>query len=436
MATDLLPDRRLPIPPRSRVALAFCLLISCEIALAQARFSAADESAARDWLRRAAQPLASSAPAAAELQPMVDRMKGARLIGLGAATQGSHEEAAFKSALTRALVADGRISAVAFEASLSGGRRLDAYVRGGAGTAADALREAGIGASVATAEVAELLDWLRSSNLAGREPVRVIGFDVQDVLRDTEAALNFLARFEPAAAELLHESWKPLLNSETLQRPFPGQAAGWTRSQWETVFTAAQVLEDVLLRPLETMRTAPGYQEARHAARAARLGLQVVEPESGGAISRAFDHQRDIALGENLLAFAGSPARVAVWSHDRRLARGALQPIAADAYNTGDVLADRLGPAYKVVGFATRGGGTESLGALLDRAGERYWVDLTTLPDLPWARRWRAFPYERGWPAAAPGVTRSAVPLGNGVDLLVFFRPVTPSRPLLAPTGR
>lgn len=410
-------------------ALGLSLLSACDIAGAQAgRLSAADESAARNWLRHAAQPLASGVPSAIALQPMVDRLKGARVIGLGAAARGAHEEAAFKSALVQALADGGRISAVAFEVNLSGGRRIDAYVRGGPGNAADALRDSGIDASDSTVEVADLLDWLRRWNLAGRDPIRVVGFDVQDVLRDTDAALTFLAPFEPAAAELLRESWEPLLTPETLQRPFAGQAAGWTRAQWETVFTAAQVLEDVLLRPLETMRTAPGHQEARHAARAARLGLQVVEPESGPAISRAVDHRRDIALGENLLALAGPPARVAVWSNDRRLARGALQPIAADAYNTGDVLADRLGAAYKVVGFASRRGGEDPLGALLERAGERYWVDLAALPDAPWARRWRALPYERAWPDA--GATRPAVPLGNGVDLLVFFRTLTPSRPL------
>lgn len=419
----------MPILDRPCVALAFSLLLACGIAGAQtAGPGAADESAARDWLRRAAQPLRSTAPSPAELQPMLDRLKGARVIGLGAATQSSHEEAAFKAALVRALVAGGHISAIAFEVSHSSGRRIDAYVRGGPGSAAVALHESGIDARSATTEVAELLDWLRGWNLAGRDSIRVVGIDVQDVLRDTDVALTFLAPFEPAAAELLRESWQPLLNPETLRRPFPGQTAGWTRSQWETVFTAAQVLEDVLLRPLETMRTAPGHQEARHAARAARLGLQVVEPESVGAISRAFDHRRDIALGENLLAFAGSPARVAVWSNDRRLARGALQPIAADAYNTGDVLADRLGPAYKVVGFASRRG-TDPLGALLGRVGERYWVDLGALPDAPWARRWRAVPYERGWPAV-DGATRSMVPLGTGIDLLVFFRSVTPAKPL------
>jgi erythromycin esterase len=418
----------LPILHRFSAALAFSLLIACDVAGAQAaRLSSADESATRNWLRRAAQPLVSSSPSAAELQLIVDRLAGARVIGLGA-TQGAYEETAFKASLVEALAAGGRINAVAFEVNLAGGRRIDDYVRGGPGTAADALRESGIGASDATAEVAGLLDWLRRWNLAGHDPIRVVGFDMQDVLRDTDAALTFLAPFEPAAAELLRESWKPLLTPETLRRPFAVQAAGWTREQWETVFTSAQVLEDVLLRPLETMRTAPGHQEARHAARAARLGLQVVEPESAPAISRAVDHRRDIALGENLLALAGSPARVAVWSNDRRLARGALQPIAADAYNTGDVLADRLGAAYKVVGFASRRSGADPLGALLERAGERYWVDLAALPDAPWARRWRAFPYERGWPAA--GAMQPAVPLGNGIDLLVFFRTLTPPRPL------
>jgi hypothetical protein len=77
-----------------------------------------------------------------------------------------------------------------------------------------------------------------------------------------------------------------MLTTETLQRPFAEQVRGWTRAQWEAAFTAAQVLEDVLLRPREMMRMAHGYREARHAARAARLGLQVFEPDAGGAPNR------------------------------------------------------------------------------------------------------------------------------------------------------
>jgi erythromycin esterase len=430
----------------------------------QARLSTADEAAARNWLRRAAHPLPSAAPSPAELQPLVDRLKGARILGLGEATHGTHEDFAFKAALIKALVTAGRINAVAFETNYHGGRRLDAFVRGGPGTAADVLRESGLFSFWVTQEVADLLEWLRAWNAAGKEPIRIVGIDVQDVLRDTDAALGFLATFEPAAVELLRESWKLLLTAETLQRPFPEQVRGWTRAQWESAFTAAQVLEDVLLRPRDMMRMAPGYQEARNAARAARLGLQVFELDAGGTSnSPAGDTRRDIALGENLLALASSPARVALWAHDSHVARGAYLSITPDAYNTGDLLADRLGDAYRVVGFAWRRGAYHALasdaqgnpdraagfkvwqqqlegstlGALLSRSGPaRYWVDTTALPDVPWARNWREYPYERGWQGYVHSEAGAAVPLGRGVDVLVFFDTITPSKLLPAPTPK
>jgi erythromycin esterase len=448
------------------LAAAFALVASVANAGAQtvppqARLSAADEAAARNWLRRAAQPLPSAAPSPAELQPLVDRLKGARVLGLGEATYGTHEDFAFKAALIKALVMAGRINAVAFEANYHGGRRLDAFIRGEPGTAADALRGSGLFSFWVTQEIAELLEWLRAWNAAGKEPIRVVGIDVQDVLRDTEAALDFLAPFEPAAVELLRESWKPLLTAETLQRPFAEKVRGWTRAQWETAFTAAQVLEDVLLRPREMMRTALGYQEARNAARAARLGLQVFELDAGGAQNppAEADTRRDIALGESLLALAGAPARVALWAHDSHVARGAYRTMAPDAYNTGDLLADRLGDAYRVVGFAWRRGAFHALagdaqgnpdraagfkvwqqqlagstlGALLARSGPpRYWVDLTALPDTPWSRHWREYPYERGWQGYVHSEAGAAVPLGRGVDVLVFFDTITPSRLLPA----
>ncbi len=451
------------------LAVASALFLSVMQAVAQsspsqASLSAADETAARHWLRRTAQPLSGAAPSATELQPLVDRLQGARVIGLGEATHGTHEDFALKAALIKALVTAGRINAVAFEANYHGGRRLDAYVQGGPGTSADALRESGLFSFWVTQEVADLLEWLRTWNVAGKEPIRLVGIDVQDVLRDTDAALGFLAAFEPAAVELLRESWKPMLTSESLQRPFAEQVRGWTRAQWEAAFTAAQVLEDVLLRPREMMRMAHGYREARHAARAARLGLQVFEPDAGGApnASAGTDSGRDIALGENLLALAASPARVALWSHDSRVARGAYLGITPAAYNTGDVLADRLGDAYRVVGFAWRRGAYHALagdaqggpdraagfkvwqqqlsgntlGALLARSGPpRYWVDLMTLPDVSWSRNWRAHPYERGWQGYVHSESGTAVPLGRGVDVLVFFDRITPSK-LLPGTDR
>jgi erythromycin esterase len=433
-----------------------------QTATAAQRLTPAQQQAVASWLKRHARPLASTAPSAAELQPVIDRLKGARIVGIGEATHGTHEDFAFKVALIKALAGSGRINAIAFEIDFLAGRRLDAYVTGGSGTAADAMRAAGLFSFWMTNEVADLLDWLRAWNSTGKGPIHIVGIDVQDALRDTDFALGLLETYEPSAAAILRDTWKDLLTAESRQRRFNDVVRSWSTSQWEGAYVAAQVLEDLLARPTDRLRQAPEFNDARNAARAARLGLYAAESEvAGGATSEGpgrWQSRRDIAVGEHLLAFAAPPARVAVWAHDAHLARGAFLPLDSSAYNTGDLLADRLGSAYQVVGFAWRRGAFHamtadvsghvdaagslkawreqlpagSLGALLARAGERYWVDLAALPQTAWSKAWRTVPYERGWRTyAVGGAPVPPLPLAHGIDVLVFFDTITPSQLLL-----
>lgn len=427
------------------------------------RLSRADEAAALAWLRKAAHPLSSEAPSAEELKPLLARFDGARVIGVGEATHGTHEDVAFKAAVVKALASTGRINAVAFVTSFRSGQRLDAYVAGGPGTAADALREAGVPPAWMSEEVAGLLDWLRRWNVAGKDRLRIVGVDVQDVLRDTQAALALLAAFEPDAAGPLQDKWKDQLTVEQLQRPFAQVARGWTRSQWEGFFIAAQVLEDLLAQPTARLRQAPGYADARHAARAARLGLLTFEVGAAGTSSPnsavEMELARDLSVGEQLLAIVGPPARAVFWAHDAQVARGATGRTAA--YTTGDLLLDRLGTGYRTVGFAWRRGDfhalsrdaagdvdpsaglkawnvtlpADSLGALLAKTGQqRAWFDLTELPAAPWSKRWRAHPYERGWVGFATGGEKAPpAALGHAFDILVYFDSITPTRLLRAP---
>jgi hypothetical protein len=172
------------------------------------RLANADEAAALAWLKKSAQTLTSEQPAAAELKPLLARLGGARIVGVGEATHGTHEDFAFKAALIKALASAGRINAVAFITGYQSGRRLDAFVAGGPGTAVEALRESGLPPAWMTGEVADLLDWLRGWNAAGKDRIRVVGVDVQDALRDTHAALELLAAVEPEAAGPLQARWK------------------------------------------------------------------------------------------------------------------------------------------------------------------------------------------------------------------------------------
>lgn len=424
------------------------------------KVSAADAAAAVAWLKQAGHRLTTEAPGLAELKPLLERLNGARVVGIGEATHGTHEDVAFKASLIKALVAAGRINAVAWITSRSAGKRLDAYVAGGPGTAADALRDSGLAAHWVTVDVVDLLDWLRTWNLAGKERIHLVGVDVQDVLHDTQSALTLLASVEPEAAAMLQDIWKSELTPDQLRRPFSEVVRGWTRQQWETLFVAARVLEDLLVtRPTTRLAQAPGYSDARHAARAARLGLFAFEFDidgtSGAPLPAEAYSRRDVAAGEQLLAVVGPPARAALWGHDAQVARAAFGADAA--FTTGEYLGDRLGKAYRTVGFAWRRGSvravsgaaegsapasrtldvtlsSDSLGSLVAKAGLRSaWFDLTAVPDAAWSKRWLAQPYDRGWFGGIAGAEKAPpTPLGKAFDVLVFFDTVAPSQPARA----
>src|SRR2546426_12304274 len=88
-------------------------------------------------LRAHAIPLAGVDPAGPDddLAPLLERLAGARLVGLGEATHGDHESFQFRSRLVQTLVRRRGLGAVLFEAGPAEMDPFDRYVTG----AVDAL---------------------------------------------------------------------------------------------------------------------------------------------------------------------------------------------------------------------------------------------------------------------------------------------------------
>src|SRR5919108_5070177 len=138
-------------------------------------------------LRAHAIPLAGTDPELAEddLAPLLGRLAGARLVGLGEATHGDHESFQLKRRLIQALVRQRGFTVVLFE---RGPAEMDAYDRYVTG-ASDTLPLGNELHPWRTEEVRDLSGWLRAWNSghagdagqAGRAadgPVRVAGVTV------------------------------------------------------------------------------------------------------------------------------------------------------------------------------------------------------------------------------------------------------------------
>jgi erythromycin esterase-like protein len=125
-------------------------------------------------LRAHAVPLAGVDPALPDddLVPLLERLAGARLVGLGEATHGDHESFQFRSRLVQTLVRRRGLGAVLFEAGPAEIDPFDRYVIG----ALDTLPTGREPAFWWTEEVRDLLVWLRAWNVGHPDaPVRVGG---------------------------------------------------------------------------------------------------------------------------------------------------------------------------------------------------------------------------------------------------------------------
>ena len=177
-------------------------VLALTAATAQAA-SPADEAAAVAWLKSAAVPFADTSPTASELDALLPHLDGARIIGIGEATHGDHQDQTFKAELIKALVRSGRIDTLALECNRQAGADFDAYVREGRGELTALVRSKSFFRTWHDDEFAGLILWLRAWNVTAAKPIRIIGIDDQDALRDARFALAFIRTRDAALADRL-----------------------------------------------------------------------------------------------------------------------------------------------------------------------------------------------------------------------------------------
>lgn len=382
-------------------------------------------------------------------------LDGARIIGLGEATHGSHEDAAVKAAIIKGLIASGAIRALLLEVNAPGGRELDAFVRSGTGSAYDRLRTAKVFRVVKTQALGDLLGWIRDWNSKAVDPVRIFGIDCQASAQDAMTAFEALKAVSPEAAEQLAPSLQHLLSEEAQALRFPALIKSLTTAQLLEALKALQTLQDTL------SRTGAG-RDAVYAARTAWQGLKAFEMEtSDGKITGdadAYYSRRDVFMAENVLS-APADGAAALWAHNMHVIAG--QPAGTTYEPTGAVLRKRLGDAYRAVvveygtaefnavprspigAYPNASDPTEVVrwtdkhrrtAAILSKAESgAFWVSLRDLPDNEAVRAWLKLPYKLDWPGYSATHWQAfslepSIPTGSLFDVVVYVEALTPSR--------
>ncbi len=437
--------------------------------------TAQEEAAAVDWLKASGHAFDPGAYGAAELAPLVARLAPARIVGIGEATHGGHQDQAFKAELIKALVRAGQIDVLVLEANRAAGAAFDGYVRGGTGDPARLLRGSAFFRIWKDDEFAGLLLWLRGWNLQSERQVRVIGIDNQDGGRDAAMALGFVSRFDSTAARHLRGGLGSLIPAGGAE---PGRFLDWylqaPKADVGKAAAASGELRAWFAAAPARARSDAGFDAARWAAETAWQAFQVFEFERADADKARADAsyygRRDRFMAANAIGMLGARERAAIWAHDSHVMEDLPQSARDMGFATlGTLLRERLGDSYATLGFTWSGGAFHAsrlasaqdmaqasqgrtldvlrlpnnrpgeLGHLFDQTGaQALWVDLATRPTGALLDAWAARPYWRGWagwgvvPAEwqkfDPAAGDVPLPATMGHDVIVWFRTISPSR--------
>lgn len=436
--------------------------------------TAEEEAAAVDWIRASGVGFDPSAYDAATLAPLAQRLGGARVIGIGEATHGSHQDQAFKAALIRQLVASNQIEVLILEANREPALAFDRYVREGIGDPAAVMQTPAFFRIWKNDEFAGLLLWLRHWNRTAERKVRIVGVDVQDGGRDAAAALALAERHDPAAAARVRADLAPLIAAMDKPRTrFVDWLIDAERAETERAATGAAALDAWFEAAPAAARADPGFAEARWAARTAHQAFMAFEFERADAdkskADAAYFARRDRYMGENALAMLEPGERGALWAHDMHVLEDLPDIAKAVGFVTvGTVLREKLGEDYATVGFTWSQGAFRAtlvpegadftrasqrqtlepfnlpnnrpgeLGHVFDRTGHMaMWIDLARRPAEGPVARWTGRPYWRGWSGWVANPENWQVtsfesgdvplPVSMGHDVIVWFKTISPS---------
>ncbi|MFJ2931656.1 erythromycin esterase family protein [Streptomyces sp. NPDC087219] len=406
-------------------------------------------------LERVAHPLRSTEPGGrtGDLRALSAMVGGARVVGLGEATHGSHEFFAMKERVFRHLVDEHGFTTFALEMSWSAGLRIDEYLQGGPGDPRRIAAETLAGSPWEREEFVSLIGWMREHNR--RRPGHRVHFMGDDLgapqLGDHifERVLSSVGGTRPEVLPRLTELYAGLRPFDDifgyLRTPVAEREANAVRAQ--------EALDLVAEHPAAGDDRAWTVQHARNIAQTfAFAAVDLADPASVTTAERL----RDQAMADNVLWWQRQTGhRMLLSAHNGHVGYLSTHP---DMYprTQGSVLRDRLGGGYVSIGFAFAGGSfltkDAALGGdwkpvtvpaarpgmnehLLDRVAHRdFCLDLRTAPAE--ARAW----FDRARPVYDAGSTFTADPLptlalGRAYDVLIHLHRVRAADELLRGTS-
>ncbi|GAA1991423.1 erythromycin esterase family protein [Kitasatospora viridis] len=300
------------------------------------------------WVRQHALPLDSTDPAApaTDLRPLGEATAPAVVVGVGGSSYGGHEHFTLGERIIRHLVEERGFRTVATEEDWGFGRELDRYVLTGEGDLDALMATANL--PWRTAEVRDVLRWLRRYNETHAEPVRFAGvgaFDTRPQLYD--AVLAHVAKAAPAALA-------ELTGHLSVLRPDRPGFVGWFIGQ---VADKEPYVEHAraALRLVEELPHEEGDEEHAWAVQDTRQILYFYEHYAHHLID---DGYRDARMADNLRWWRErTGSRIVYWSTTAHSADAAQLAVAVPPRpaltfrTTGSHLREHYGAGYLSIGL-------------------------------------------------------------------------------------
>jgi erythromycin esterase-like protein/predicted phosphoribosyltransferase len=339
-------------------------------------FSQTADEEVRALLARARRSPAARGPSAVhaltggpgDYDPLIERALRTRYTLLGEATHGTEDFYRERAEITKRLIAEAGVTAVAVEADWPDAYRVNRYVRGAsdddsADEALSDFRRFPVWMWRNTV-VAEFLRWLREWNDALPEAEPKVGFyglDLYSLHTSMDAVIAYLDEVDPEAAQRARERYACF---DQFGRDPQVYA-------YEAGIAGAEPCEQPAVRQLVELRRQAAELAARdwgldedghfYAEQNARL---VVNAERyyramfrGGVESWNLRDQHMAETLEELTAHLerrGGTAKLAVWEHNSHLGDNRATEVGqAGQLNVGQLVRERHGPLALLVGFTT-----------------------------------------------------------------------------------
>src|SRR5438876_7398556 len=318
-----------------------------------------------DILRKSLHPLVGSAE---DYDPLLEIVSDARFVLLGEASHGTHEFYRERAEITKRLIAEQGVTAVAAEADWPDAYRVNLFVRGEGGdeTAAEALDDFRRFPTWMwrNADVIDFVGWLREWNDAlppGAAKVGFYGLDLYSLYTSMGSVLAYLDEVDPDAAVRARRRYACFDHFNRDPQVYA----------YETTFGGAEPCERQAVEQLVEL-----HNRAAELARSdgwLAQDLQFYAEQNARLVANAEAYYRAVFYGrseswnlrdrhmaetlETLVAHLDrteGPTRAAVWAHNSHVGDAtATQFGEIDQLNIGRLMRERHGEETLIVGFTT-----------------------------------------------------------------------------------